>query len=149
MVTLKTGPDSPLTHWKQTIALLPEALNAFIQTQLLADETTNQGSLALNEKDKFECYVIMNQCEENKRCYEIDIGINLSRVDEDLQNSINQEINYEGIDHVEDDEEEDEEDDEYDDEKEHPRPCDCGQIKCLIIKTALERYSQQALELNK
>ena len=74
---------------------------------------------------------------------------NLDRGDEDLQNSINQEINYEGIDHGEDDDEEDEEDDEYDDEKEHPRPCDCGQIKCLIIKTALERYSQQALELNK
>jgi hypothetical protein len=155
IVILKTGPDSESTHWKQTIALLPEALNSFLEKKLIScdvDENKlsdhNRGYLALNDMDKFECYVIMNQSEENKRFYEIDIGVNLNK-EGDENNNLNDQpqFEYEAIDHNLDDEEDDYDDDDYDDDGEHPRPCDCGQIKCIIIKAALERYNNEALEL--
>ncbi len=76
-VTLSTGPGSPETHWKQTIAILPEALDSFVQNKY---SNNSEGSLALNENDEFECYVILNQTDDNARCYEIDIGVNLNKV---------------------------------------------------------------------
>jgi hypothetical protein len=76
-VSLCTGPESPETHWKQTITLLPEALNAFIKNK---SESKTNSYLELNEDDEFECYVIMNQLENNERCYEIDIGVDLKKV---------------------------------------------------------------------
>lgn len=80
-VTLSTGPESPETHWKQTIALLPEALDAFIRNK-------SNDYLQLNEDDEFECYVIMNQLDDNDRCYEIDIGVDLKKVPTDLSNPV-------------------------------------------------------------
>lgn len=50
-----------------------------------------------------------------------------------------QEVWYEGMNHAEDDEEDDEDTDD------HPRPCNCGQIKCVIIAAALERYKLESV----
>lgn len=131
-VTLSTGPESPETHWKQTITLLPEALDAFIVNK-------SNDYLQLNEDDEFECYVIMNQLDENDRCYEIDIGVDLKK---DMNN--NHVSWYEGIDHCEEDEEEESEDDD-DDGSEHPTPCDCSKMRCVIIKATLERRAAEEM----
>lgn len=131
-VTLKTGPDSQQTHWKQTITLLPEALNSFIRNKYAS---VPGGGLALKEGDEFESYVILNQLDDNTRCYEIDIGVCLK--DENGNTIDDQKGWYEGVD-------QEEGEDEESDEEECPRPCDCGQMKCLIIKTAMEKYQAEA-----
>lgn len=51
---------------------------------------------------------------------------------------------YEGMDHCEEDEEEEsEEDDDDDDGSEHPTPCDCSKMRCVIIKATLERRAEE------
>lgn len=56
---------------------------------------------------------------------------------------VNQENWYESINHAEDDQEDDESESDGDDCATHPRPCDCGNFKCIIIKAALERYKKE------
>ncbi len=50
---------------------------------------------------------------------------------------------YESMNHEEDDEEEDDDDDE-DVPCYFPKSCECGDIKCLIVKAQLEKYQNQA-----
>lgn len=76
-VTLSTAPGSPETHWKQTIALLPQAVDSYIQNR---SEKSENGALTLKENDEFGCYVILTQTDDNARCYEIDIGVDLNKV---------------------------------------------------------------------
>lgn len=128
-VTLKTGPDGDETHWKQTIALLPEALDAFIRNKY----NNTVEALTLNQDDEFECYVIMNQTDENCRCYEIDIGVDLKKDDSGIQTNESENW-YESLNHAEDDEEEDSEED---DEEEHS-------MKSILIKAVLERYERES-----
>lgn len=127
-VSLKTGPDSPETHWKQTIALLPEALEQYMKNKY-AD--VQEGSLSLKENDEFECYVILNQLDDNNRCYEIDIGIDLKK-EEVVPQLVDQENWYESMNHAEDDEEDEDEDD-----------CQHLDFKSIIIKAALEKYKKE------
>ena len=76
IVTLSTSPDQKPTHWKQTVTFLPEALNTFIKSE--SNGADHQKSvLTLKENDEFECYVILNQSDENPRNYEIDIGVDM------------------------------------------------------------------------
>lgn len=107
---MSTAPSSKPTHWKQTIALLPDAL-------------TNDQNPTVKEDDKFECYVIMNQSDDNVRNYVIDIGLNL----------------------LEEANGEEESESDEDDGEEHPMPCDrdCKRMKCILIKATLERYEQE------
>jgi hypothetical protein len=131
VVTLSTSPASPETHWKQTIALLPEALDLFVQSEeRKRSGGASSNSLALNEDDSFECFIIMNQADDNPRHYQIDIGVSLGEPENDH------------------DEEEDEEDEEVvvEEEEEHPTPCDCGKIRCMIISAALAKYEKEAKE---
>ena len=127
IVTLSTSPSSNPTHWKQTIALLPEALDMFIENNngKGASTLTETSGLALSRDQGFECFIIMNQADDNPRSYEIDIGIDLKSGNEN------------------DGEEEEEEDEK---EEEHPMPCDCGKMKCLIIKATLEKYENESKE---
>jgi hypothetical protein len=112
-VTLSSSPKSEPTHWKQTIAFLPESLD---------DE------YLLKKNDEFECFVIMNQLDENPRHYQIDIGVDLK-------------TNGKCLEKAEDEEEEDEEEE----EEAHPMPCDCGHIKCVLIKAAMQKYENQEI----
>ena len=118
IVTLGTGPTEKPTHWKQTIAFLPNALYSFLNNDKNNNDDSNE--LKLNDDDQFGCYVILNQDDENKRNYVIDIGVNMR---------CNQ---------GEDEDDEDEEEDE------HPMPCDCGSLKCQIVKAALEKYEKES-----
>lgn len=110
---LSTSPSSEPTHWKQTIAFLPEAISSF---------SNGSEKLTFNEGDSFECYVVMNQSEENSRFYEIDIGVDLK---------------------IGTEKDEDEEEEEDENEGIHPVPCDCGKMRCLLIKATLEKYETQ------
>lgn len=118
-VTLHTGPDKEPTHWKQTIALLPEAIHSFAE-----NNNKNENELVVKENDIFRSFVMLNQAEDNPRNYEIDIGV-------DLGNS-------------QDSEEANEE--EEDDDDEHSVPCDCQNIKCILIKATLEKYENENKE---
>ena len=93
----------------------------------------------LKEEDKFECYVIMNQSDDNARNYLIDIGVNfnLDSVNENKRERENEEDESE--------ENEEDTDDEDDDGEEHPMPCDrnCKRIKCILIKATLEKYENE------
>ena len=132
IVTLSTSPDEPQTHWKQTIAFLPSALD-FFQTNdsnnnnAHTDDDSLASKIQLNENDAFKCFIIMNQSETNHRNYAIDIGIDLNGDQEA-------------------DEEFDDDEESEDDGREHPEPCDCGALKCLIIKTAMEKYEREQNE---
>lgn len=114
VVTLSTSPASEDTHWKQTIALLPQALDSFCSGE------EENSSLTLKEDQEFKCYVILNQSEDNPRNYVIDIGVDLGN------------------------DEKEEDDEEESDEEEHPTPCDCGKMRCLIIKAMLEKYEKES-----
>ena len=50
---------------------------------------------------------------------------------------------YEGMDHCEDEDEDEEEDSDEDDGAEHPSPCDCSKMRCILIKATLERYKAE------
>jgi hypothetical protein len=132
VVTLSTSPAQEQTHWKQTVALLPEALDLFVRDSRLSsskrndEEAGGENSLSVKVNDTFQCFVIMNQSEENPRNYQIDIGVDLGKYG-------NKE---------EDDEYDDEEEEEEDEE--HPTPCECGSMKCMIIKATLEKYENEA-----
>ncbi len=78
-------------------------------------------NLNLKENDLFSCYIILNQSETNHRQYTIDIGV-------DLENEKKSETTDEDI-----------------DEDDHIVPCDCGAMKCLIIKATIEKYEQEKL----
>ena len=93
--------------------------------------------LALAKGDEFECYCIMNQSDENARHYLIDMGLDIKTTKaSDINN------NREKLDYNENYEDEEDADD-ADDDDEHPMPCDCGRIKCLIIKATLEKYDNE------
>jgi hypothetical protein len=117
-VTLSTSPTCKSTHWKQTIALLPEVILSDEESESFMPES-NQ---CLNEGDKFECYVLMNQSEDNARTYLIDIGVNFNLDENNQQDS-------DGIDD--------------DDGEEHPMPCKCNRLKCVLIKATLEKYENE------
>jgi hypothetical protein len=125
VVTLSTRPDEKPTHWKQTIAILPNALDEFLKND--SNNNSQENNLSetyLNEDDKFKCFVLMNQLDDNPRNYLIDIGVDLNK---------NNQENCE-----------DEDEDEDDDDEEHEMPCDCSRIKCVLIKATLERYENEA-----
>ena len=137
VVTLSTSPLSKSTHWKQTVAFLPEAL-----------ENSNELP-ELKEYDRFGCYVIMNQSDDNCRNYVIDIGVHFNggevslptKLDEN-SNRIKEEKQDEG--NIYDSDEDDDDDyDDDDDDGEHEMPCDCKRIKCILIKASLERYENE------
>ena len=46
-------------------------------------------------------------------------------------------------DHCEDEDEDEEEDSDEDDGAEHPTPCDCSKMWCILIKATLERYKAE------
>ena len=124
IVTLSTSPLEPDTHWKQTIALLPNALDSFETSDKNNNNAQNNdqiGSSDLKENEAFSCFIIMNQSEENHRYYTIDIGVDLEKKSESSDEDIEEE-----------------------DDEEHPEPCDCGALKCLIIKATLEKYEHEA-----
>lgn len=125
VVTLSTGPAHEMTHWKQTIALLPEALYSYVDNNNQSNDDKSKTPLYLNEDDKFNCFVIMNQSDENKRNYQIDIGVNCGEAK------------------VNNDENDSEEDD---DGEEHPIPCDCSRLKCILIKATIEKYENEQQE---
>lgn len=114
MITLSTSPKCEPTHWKQTIAFLPDSI----------DENSNE--YVLNKDDRFECFVIMNQSDENMRHYQIDMGVNLDPS-----------ADRQAIDENDPDEGDDDDDDDIED---HPVPCDCGNMRCVIVKAALQNY---------
>jgi hypothetical protein len=128
IVTLSTSPDEPQTHWKQTIAFLPSALDSFEKSDsnnnAQTSEDISDSNLGLKENDSFSCYVIMNQSENNHRQYAIDIGV-------DLESEKKSEISDEDV-----------------DEDDHPEPCDCGALKCLIIKATIEKYEKEIHDKN-
>ena len=88
----------------------------------------------------------MNQNDENQRFYQIDIGVDLNSEEETKENDVN---NNEGKveDELEDDEDEDDEDEDEDDEI-HPIQCECGEIKCLLIKATLQIYETETQTKN-
>lgn len=110
-ITLSTSPLSEPTHWKQTIAFLPQAIT-----------TLSSDKLTLNTGDSFDCYVLMNQSDDNERFYEIDIGVDLKA---------------ERVESHQDDESD------ADSEDLHPVPCDCGEMRCILIKATLEKYESR------
>ena len=119
VVTLSTSPCVKQTHWKQTVVLLPHILDND------GEDDENLGYLKFSKDDKFECFAILNQSETNNRHYVIDVGI--SKIDKEIKK---EEINEES------------EDDEIEDEEEHPIPCDCVNLKCILIRKTLEKYNQ-------
>lgn len=68
LVYLSTSPSKEPTHWKQTVAFLPDAVDGFV-------DGSGDDKLKLKKGDEFVCSVMMNQCEENSRLYQIDIGL--------------------------------------------------------------------------
>ena len=90
---LSTSPSSPVTHWKQTVVLLPR-------------------SLAVDPSDHLGCKVTLTQSGDNRRHYDIELEL------------------------LDEEESEEEEDD-------HPVTCDCGQMKCRLIKALMERYGEE------
>ena len=131
---MSTRPSEKQTHWKQTIAILPNALDSFITA---ANDSNNNDSLIqsnthLKEDDKFECFVIMNQSDDNSRNYQIDIGVDLKNEEE-----------------KQDEEEEEDHDEDDDDGEEHEVPCDCSRIKCVLIKATIQKYENESVEANK
>jgi len=69
----------------------------------------------------------------------------LNSEEETKENDVN---NNEGKveDELEDDEDED--DEEEDDDEIHPIPCECGEIKCLLIKATLQKYETETQTKN-
>ena len=126
IVTLSTAPNSAATHWKQTIAFLPGALDLFFGNKNLKS-TEKEEILQLEEDDQFQCFVIMNQSDENPRHYVIDMGVDLNKEIEPIDN----------------DEEDITSDDFDDDEEEHIIPCDCSRMRCVLIKATLQKYENQ------
>lgn len=122
IVSLSTSPSSEPTHWKQTIAFLPDALQ-------LIGKKDKEDQLRLCNGDAFECFVLMNQSEGNERMYEIEIGVDL--------NSKKEEEKYDNDDDDDDVSEEDSE------EEDHPIPCNCGSMRCILIKATLDKYESQ------
>ena len=113
-VTLHTGPSSEPTHWKQTVALLPEAIYSYAQNNNLGEN-----ELVVKENEIIKSFVILNQSDDNPRNYEIDIGV-------DLGKNVNEEESSEEC-----------------DEEEHTVPCNCENIKCVLIKATLEKYQNE------
>ena len=109
-----------------TKALLPSALDSFENNDnnnnAQIKEEISDMNVNLKENDTFSCYIIMNQSETNHRQYAIDIGVDLETGENKSGTS-----------------------DEDVDEDEHPVPCDCGEMKCLIIKATIEKYDQEKL----
>ncbi|RNA31812.1 arginine N-methyltransferase [Brachionus plicatilis] len=112
-VILQTGPNSEPTHWKQTIALLPEAIHSFAE-----NNNQHENELVIKENDLFKSFVILNQSDDNPRNYEIDIGVDVGKNDDVDESS-------------------------EEDDQEHPVPCSCQSIKCVLIKATLEKYENE------
>ncbi len=125
VVTLSTAPGHAHTHWKQTIVFLPNAINA--------DDGDTRDSLDLLENESFECYLIMNQTVDNCRHYEIDIGMTK------LPDRLIQKPKTGETDDITSS---------TDEEDEHPMPCDCSNIKCVLIKATLAKYEEQSKSPN-
>jgi hypothetical protein len=119
IVTLSTSPRVKQTHWKQTVVLLPQVL-----------DSSNNGYLSFSKDDEFECFTILNQSEANNRHYVIDVGI--SKIDKKNL--------AEGSDEMNDESEEEEE--------EHPIPCVCDNMRCILIRKTLEKFDEQKEELD-
>jgi hypothetical protein len=102
--------------------MLPSALDSFLSNNVKSNADGIKNTESLNLDDRFGCFVIMNQSEDNPRNYQIDIGVDL---------------NHEA-DEGEDDDDEDE------DEEEHDVPCSCDRIKCVLIKATIEKYDSEA-----
>ncbi len=118
VVTLSTSPRAPHTHWKQTITFLPNVLA----------RSEDLGQLDFYQNETFECYLIMNQADENCRHYTIDIEV--TKLPDRL------------IDPRENDSDDDASDS---NDAMHPEGCDCGALKCKLIKAAIETYDREVM----
>lgn len=142
-VYLRTSPASEPTHWKQTVTFLPQAVTEYVDNSHKTSSSmasSRESKLVLNAGDSFECYVLMNQCENNPRSYEIDIGVDLNPGKEGEKDNQEEEEEEEEEEYDDDDDDDEEEDD----QKLHPIPCNCGNIKCILIKATLEKYQNEA-----
>jgi protein arginine N-methyltransferase 1 len=126
IVTLSTSPRTKQTHWKQTVVLLPQTIDNI--------EACNY--LKLSQNDQLECFAVLKQSDTNIRHYVIDIGI--SKIDKinGTEEETNDEI--EENNEIEQEEEEEEDDEEEDD---HPVPCECSNLRCILIRKTLENYN--------
>ena len=127
IVTLSTSPRTKQTHWKQTVVLLPQTIDN--------NETCNY--LKLSQNDKLECFAIMKQSDSNIRHYVIDIGI--SKVDklDGNDDAMNDEVEENN-----EIEQEEEDDDDDNDEDDHHIPCECSNLRCVLIRKTLENYNK-------
>jgi len=140
VVTLGTGPNDEETHWKQTITFLPNALDSICYNDQNNNKQSSSASItSLKENDSLECHVKMSQSEENSRNYLIDIGIEFNSINPILANQIAKEDDY----YLNDDDDDDD-DDFYESDEEHPVPCNCGKMQCIIIKATLEKYEKES-----
>jgi len=131
VVTLSTSPRSAQTHWKQTCAFLPVAMNSLHwQSSSRVDEgiMDDHSAVSLEEGDDFECYIMMNQAEENARHYEIDIGVDLKKNPVGTVSSTGSEESSHSA---------------SEDEDEHSVPCECGEMRCVLIKATLAKYDKE------
>jgi hypothetical protein len=145
VVTLSTGPNDEETHWKQTITFLPNALDSFCLNDQNNNNQPATSITSFKENDSLQCHVKMSQSEENPRNYVIDIGIELNLDSKNHitdANRISREDDYYLND--DDDDDDDYDDDNYDSDEEHPVPCNCGKMQCIIIKATLEKYEHES-----
>ena len=93
--------------------------------------------MKLSQNDKLECFAIMKQSDSNIRHYVIDIGI--SKVDklDGNDDAMNDEVEENN-----EIEQEEEDDDDDNDEDDHHIPCECSNLRCVLIRKTLENYNK-------